>query len=232
MITCQLLKMSMHQRPAPIMTNNNLPFIKLPLSKDDTRTFIRAHVDTCAALSVGNLLVHQYLIHHSPEMVQEYIQFDDPSSFEPIRLSVATKSENAVDLHAHGALTAIVRYYTGITVDDKPFILSVALGTSVAVNTIIGIPDIIALGGILDFVNNVLTLQSGKIKFRLHGGRADTGLPENTSFDSSDFVRPSPSATTLVTLDLQEGYRQLPIAASPPVIADTLSRVPHSQPSL
>ena len=65
-------------------------------------------MDTCAALSVGSLLVHQYLIHHNLELVHKYIQFDDPSSFEPICLSVAMKSDQPVDLHAHGALTAIV----------------------------------------------------------------------------------------------------------------------------
>lgn len=73
--------------------------------------------------------------------------------------------------------------------NGKPFILSIALGSSVAVNTIIGIPDIKSLGGVLDFVDNVLILKFAKIKFCLHGGCADNGLPPSVNFDPSTFVR-------------------------------------------
>ncbi|GFH46281.1 predicted protein [Chaetoceros tenuissimus] len=116
-ITAQLLNLSLHQRQAPITTNNDLPYINLPLLNGEKVLRIRAHTDSCAALSVGNLRVHQYIMHTHPDIVLEYIQFDDPASFEPIRLSVATTVDKPVDLHERGALTAIVRYKTGITWD-------------------------------------------------------------------------------------------------------------------
>ncbi|GFH48490.1 predicted protein [Chaetoceros tenuissimus] len=245
-ITAQLLNMSLHQRKAPIVTNNDLPFINLPLLNGEKVLRIKAHTDSCAALSVGSLRVHQYIMQTHPDVVHEYIQFDDPASFEPIRLSVATTSDKPVDLHERGALTAIVRYKTGIIFNGNPFILSIALGSSVAVNTIIGVPDIKMLGGVLDFVDNVLTLKFAKIKFRLHGGRADSGLPSSVTFDSSSFVRPQASQSiddthtqtlvTAVTMDVAAAYRNLPITRTPVSItpataeaADILSRM--AQPS-
>lgn len=243
MITCQLLNMSLHQRQAPIITNNDLPFIKLPLLNGDKVLRIKAHTDSCAALSVGSLTVHQYIMQMHPNAVHEYIQFDDPASFEPIRLSVATTSAKPVDLHERGALTAIVRYKTGITLNGKPFILSLALGSSVAVNTIIGIPDLKLLGGVLDFVDNVLILKSAKIKFLLHGGRADGGLPSSVTFDPSSFVRPPASQPVvaahtpvmITTTDIRAAYSHLPITPSPVSItpataeaADILSRMAQS----
>lgn len=245
-ITAQLLNMSLHQRKAPIVTNNDLPFINLPLLNGEKVLRIKAHTDSCAALSVGSLRVHQYIMQTHPDVVHEYIQFDDPASFEPIRLSVATTSDKPVDLHERGALTAIVRYKTGIIFNGNPFILSIALGSSVAVNTIIGVPDIKMLGGVLDFVDNVLTLKFAKIKFRLHGGRADGGLPPSVTFDSSSFVRPQASQSiddthtqtlvTAVTMDTAAAYRNLPIIRTPVSItpataeaADILSRM--AQPS-
>ncbi|GFH50451.1 predicted protein [Chaetoceros tenuissimus] len=245
-ISAQLLNLSLHQRKAPITTNNDLPYINLPLLNGEKVLRIKAHTDSCAALSVGNLWVHQYIMHTHPDVVLEYIQFDDPASFEPIRLSVATTSDKPVDLHERGALTAIVRYKTGITFNEKPFILSIALGSSVAVNTIIGIPDIKMLGGVIDFVDNVLTLKFAKIKFCLHGGRADGGLPPSITFDSSSFVRPQASQpvddtqtqtlVTAVSMDMAAGYRNMPITRTPVSItpataeaADILSRM--AQPS-
>lgn len=239
-ISAQLLNMSLHQRQAPIVTNNDLPFIKLPLLNGDKVLRIKAHIDSCAALSVGNLTVHQYIMHTHPDVVHEYIQFDDPASFEPIRLSVATTPDKPADLHVRGALTAIVRYKTGITFDGKPFILSIALGSSVAVNTIIGIPDLKLLGGILDFVDNILILKSAKIKFLLHGGRADGGLPSSITFDPSSFVRPQASQPVdathnpvmITTTDIRAAYSNMPITRTPVSItaataeaADILSRM-------
>ena len=181
-----------------------------------------------------------------PDVVLEYIQFDDPASFEPIHLSVATTSDRPVDLHERGALTAIVWYKTGITFNEKPFILSIALGSSVAVNTIIGIPDIKMLGGVIDFVDNALTLKFVKIKFCLHGGHADGGLPPSITFDSSSFVHPQASQpvddtqtqtlVTAVTMDAAAGYHNQPITRPPmsitPATAEAADILSHmAQPS-
>ncbi|GFH59514.1 predicted protein [Chaetoceros tenuissimus] len=108
MITAQLLNMSLHQRKAPIVTNNDLLFINLPLLNREKVLRIKAHMDSCAALSVGSLKVHQYIMQTHPDVVHEYIQFDNPASFEPICLSVATTSDKPVDLYEQGALTTIV----------------------------------------------------------------------------------------------------------------------------
>ena len=91
-------------------------------------------------------------------------------------------------------------------------------------------------------MDNVLILKSAKIKFLLHGGRADGGLPSSITFDSSSFVRPQASQpvddtqtqtlVTAVSMDMAAGYRNMPITRTPVSItpatteaADILSRM-------
>ena len=46
-----------------------------------------------------------------PEIVAEYIQYDDNNPFEPIQLSCAVQDLNTVQAE-HGKLTVIVHYWT------------------------------------------------------------------------------------------------------------------------
>ena len=96
--------------PIPLDVDNGLPGIEMRLgTTDDTEvTFIR-HVDTCAAMSTGNLQLHEWIMTTSPEIVAEYIQYDDINPFEPIQLSCAVQDLNTVQAE-HGKLTAIVSY--------------------------------------------------------------------------------------------------------------------------
>ena len=55
--------------------------------------------------------VHQWLMTTYPEIVAEYIQFDDSDPFQPLQLECAVSDLSAVEDN-HGKLTAIVRYWT------------------------------------------------------------------------------------------------------------------------
>ena len=68
------------------------------------------HMNTCAAMNIGNLGVHQWLVSTHPHLVTEYIQFNDLDPFEPLRLHCAVADLNRTEI-MHGKLTAIVCYW-------------------------------------------------------------------------------------------------------------------------
>ena len=199
-----MYNLSLGARPAPINTNNELPYVVWKLGSDPTNSnaSIKVHTDSCASLNVGNELCHFWLMTKFPSVVESYTRFDDIQGWEKIRLTVATKNpENGINtsLGHSGALTSIVRYRTPFTLrNGQPYILSIALGRDVAVNTILGIPDMHkdCLGSVIDIHDMRFNCKSISHNFRLFGGRADTGLPDNINFSSSDFIRPTPASAT------------------------------------
>ena len=62
----------------PLDVDNVLPGIEIWFGTDPANeiSFIH-HMDTCAAMNTGNLLVHKWLMTQNPELVAEYIQFND-----------------------------------------------------------------------------------------------------------------------------------------------------------
>ena len=103
-------------------------------------------------MSTGNLQLHEWIMTAYPEIVAEYIQYDDNNPFEPIQLSCAVQDLNTVQAD-RGKLTAIVRYWNQYKVSDseRHMILSFDLGAGVAVNTIIGLPTLRQWGSSIDF---------------------------------------------------------------------------------
>ena len=66
-------------RPMPPDIDNVLPGILLEIiqtSSSISPNFL-AHIDTCASMNTGNLLLHQWIITTYPECVAEYTHFDD-----------------------------------------------------------------------------------------------------------------------------------------------------------
>ena len=98
--------------PMPLDVDNGLPGIKMRFGKtEDTKVTLICNVDTCAAMSTGNLQLHEWIMTTYPEIVAEYIQYVDNKPFEPIQLSCAVQDLDTVQAE-HGKLTAIVRYWT------------------------------------------------------------------------------------------------------------------------
>ena len=76
--------------PMPLDVDNGLPGIEMRLgTTDDTEVTFICHVDTCAAMSTGNLQIHEWIMTTYPEIVAEYIRYDDNNPFEPIQFSCA-----------------------------------------------------------------------------------------------------------------------------------------------
>ena len=186
----------------PRYVDNRLPGIEMRLgTTDDTEVTFICHVDTCAAMSTGNLQLHKWIMTTYPEIVAEYIQYDDNNPFEPIQLSCTVQDLNTVQAE-HQTLTAIVRYWTQYKVGDseRHMILSFGLGAGVSVNTIIGLPTLRQWGSSIDLGSNMLTAPALKIKFQLHYEPTKLGIPIGVEFERKDFIRPGPiCAMTLIT---------------------------------
>ena len=186
-------------RQMPLDLDNGLPgiLVRVGLEQDSDMCFM-CHVDSCAAMNTGNLLLHQYLITQHPHLVAEYIQYDDSHPFEPIQLQCAV-DDNATDLADQNKLTAIVRYHTPYTdAEGKPVLLSFGLGAHVAVRSILGKPTLKAWQCSIDFGTDKLICPTLGRRFDMHYETARQGLPSGIAFQQSDFRRPQMQGTIAV----------------------------------
>jgi hypothetical protein len=143
-------------------------------------------------VSTGNLTFHQWIVTTYPAIVHSYEEFDDTHPFEAIKLVGAISDPAHFNKEAHGKLTAVVRYHMPYTDSDfSPTALCIALGSDVAVNTILGWPTItdfqIALRLVppCSFFSSVLNHT-----FEYSQSEATSGLPTGVEFDPDlDFVR-------------------------------------------
>ena len=74
----------------PLAVIDGLPAAEFRLKDiNETKVPSRFHLDSCASMHTGNLLVHQWLMTKYPEIVHCYEQFEDSNPFEPIMLEGA-----------------------------------------------------------------------------------------------------------------------------------------------
>ena len=178
-------------RKMPLDLDNGLPgiLVRLGHAPGSDICFL-CHVDSCAAMNTGNLLLHQYIITQHPTIVAEYIQYDDKNPFDPIKLQCAV-DDNGLSAPENGKLTAIVRYHTPYKfTDGSPVLVSFGLGKDVAVRSILGLPTLRQWQSSIDFASNKLVCPKLQRRFDLHYERARQGLPDGIHFNKSDFQRP------------------------------------------
>ena len=186
-------------RQMPLDLDNGLPgiLVRVGLEQESDMCFM-CHVDSCAAMNTGNLLLHQYLITQHPHLVAEYIQYDDSHPFEPIQLQCAV-DDDATNLADQSKLTAIVRYHTPYTnAQGEPVLLSFGLGAHVAVRSILGKPTLKAWQCSIDFGTDKLICPALGRRFDMHYETARQGLPSGVAFKQSDFRRPQSLGTIAV----------------------------------
>lgn len=178
-------------RQMPLDLDNGLPGVLLRIGSDNTTdTSFLCHIDSCAAMNTGNLLLHQYIITNYPHTVAEYTQYDDSEPFEPIRLECAVQAVKKIE-EEHGKLTAIVRYFTPYTyADGSPVLLSFGLGAGVAVRSILGKPTLKAWNCVIDFGANKFIAHGIQRRFDIEYEEARQGLPDGVQFTREDFQRP------------------------------------------
>jgi hypothetical protein len=170
----------------PIAIDNGLPHITFSLGSDPALLdlTLRGLMDTCGALNTGYLLFHLWLMSERPDLVAEFILFDDSNPFEPIKFGGAIRDPSDFDAADHGNLTAVIRYYTLYTnVSGSPITLSFGLGSDVTVNAIFGLPMLCALDSIISLNSNSLHSRSLNTEFLITRAAATFGLPPDCSFD-------------------------------------------------
>ena len=108
----------------PLDLDDDLPGVVLRIEKknDDTIRFL-AHVDTCAAMNTGNILLHKYIMTKNLSLVAEFIQYNDADPFDIIVLQCAV-TDLVKAGNDNGKLTASARYWKPYTFNDgKPVLL-------------------------------------------------------------------------------------------------------------
>ena len=134
-------------RPMPITSQNELAHIKMLIGLDINKGVIGLSLlfDTGAALNTGYLPYHNQIIKRHPNIVAKFEHFDGNVPFEPIRLCGAITNPSEYDSEKHGVLNAVVEYFTPYkTANGVPYKLAILLGNSMTVNTILGLPTIMA----------------------------------------------------------------------------------------
>jgi hypothetical protein len=171
--------------PMPIAIDNGLPHITFDLGANKlTDPSLCGLMDTCGALNTGYLLFHLWLKSERPDLVAEYISFDDTNKFEPIKLGGAIRDPADFDASDHGNLTAVIRYYTPYTdLSGCPVTMSFALGPDVTVNTIFGLPMLCDLDSVISLRSNTLHSRALDVTFPISRAAATFGLPTNCTFD-------------------------------------------------
>ena len=176
----------------PLAVDNNLPSISLRFgTNDDDEINFRYHLDSCAAMNTGNMLLHMWLMTKYPQAVVSFERCDDPNAFVPLALDTAIPSADKALLV--NQLSAVVVYRTRYLLPDgKHATIAFGLGESISVNAIVGIPTWKSWGLTLDLVNNIASSAALHLSFPISFTNASTGLPPGIQFTSADFVRPSP----------------------------------------
>jgi len=169
----------------PIAIDNGLPHITFDLGTDPALDpSLCGLMDTCGALNTGYLLFHLWLKSERPDLVAEFVSFDDSNPFEPIKLGGAIRDPSDFDASDHGNLTAVIRYFTPyLDSSGDPITISFALGSDVTVNTIFGLPMLCDLDSVISLRSNCMHSRALNLDFPITRAAANFGLPPNCTFD-------------------------------------------------
>ena len=190
-VTCHNLNTGNRPMPAPI--NNGLPHFPLPLVQDDQSKEVNLAVmyDSGSAITVGWTPFHLWIFQEHPYLVHSFEKFDDANPFDPIKLHGAISNTASYNEEKYGALNAVIRYFVKpASPDDKPAIVTVALGEDVQVNTILGWPSIEAFGMDLLISQDMISSSVLNNRFKILRRSGHRGFPTNTqAIESYDFFR-------------------------------------------
>jgi hypothetical protein len=147
-------------------------------------------MDTCGALNTGYLLFHLWLKAERPDLVAEFISYDDANPFEPIKLGGAISDLSDFESSAHGNLTAVIGCCTPhIDPLGTPITISFALGSNVTVNTIFGLPMLCDLDPVISLRSISMHSRAFAIDFPITRSAANFGLPACCTFDPASAPR-------------------------------------------
>jgi hypothetical protein len=93
----------------PIAIDNGLPHITFSLGSDPALDLtLCGLMDTCGTLNTGYLFFRLWLMSEHPDLVADFISFDDSNPFEPIKLGGAIRDPSNFNAADHRNLTAVI----------------------------------------------------------------------------------------------------------------------------
>ena len=114
---------------------------------------MRMLLDTGAAMNSGSLTYHLWVMSQSPEMVAEFIQCGDGTGYDVVQLLAALDLDSSHQPLDHEKMTAVIRYKTPYFFNkNEPLFISFALGNDVSLRCVLGLPTLLALGGLINLV--------------------------------------------------------------------------------
>jgi hypothetical protein len=133
-----------------------------------------------------------------PDLVADFVSFDDVNPFEPIKLGGAIRDPADFDAASHGNLTAAVRCHTPhVDASGSSVTISFALGSDVTVNTIFGLPMLCDLDSVISLRTNSMHSRALNLDFPITRAAASFGLPPGAVFDPDSAARHHASACGL-----------------------------------
>ena len=184
-------------RAIPLAVDNKLPAIAIRFgSCDGNEVQFLCHVDSYSGMNAGNLLLHQWIIAHHPDIVGSHKEHDDTNPFTSLRLDVAVPTGDA-DNNLDNQLTTFITYKTRHkTTDGKNALLSFGLGKDIQVNATISLPQIKTWNMLLDLDDNKHIVKLFNMWLPIEYNDAATRMPPTMQFIDEDFKRlPHPSMT-------------------------------------
>ena len=179
---------------------NSLPCIKLligMLSHDEDKMSIL--VDTGAVINTGNKTYHQWFMSQCPSMIDEYIECGSNTDYNVVQILAALDLKGTSQPVDNGSMTAVIRYETPCLIHNTdPFILSFALGTDVALRSVLGIPCLLFMGVVVDLENGQLDCKELNSMFPLHLDPPGKYLPDGSSYDSFSNTVPADIPTNVL----------------------------------
>ena len=140
--------------PMPITIQSNLPHIIMKFGEtldSPNCPEIRMAVVSCAALTTGSFHFYAQIVKRFPHCVAKIYAPQDNAVI--VLSGIVQKGEEAVTTELEVCFQFHLPYKTRES-DDSSFMI--ATGPHVSVNTILGLPFVLATGAILDFVDMVV----------------------------------------------------------------------------
>ena len=161
------------RQPLPIATDRLLPHIQLALGPKNSNVLcpsIFAVADTGAALNTGDLDFWCALIEQYPEILKS-ATVAKADGYAPIVLSGVVRQDDSASVTTTQLPLLIEVYTPYMTVDGKTVSITIACGTGVAVNTLMGLTFMKGLRASLCFETNMMRTSALEIStggFDLH----------------------------------------------------------------
>ena len=159
---------------------------------------MRMLLDTGAAMNSGSLTYHLWVMSQCPEMVAEFIQCGDGTGYDVVQLLAALDLDSSHQPLDHGKMTAVIRYKTPYFFNkNEPLFISFALGNDVSLRCVLGLPTLLALGGLINLVKGEFICSEIGKTFPLTLDPPGKGLPEGIVFDNSTPIIPQGVSTNV-----------------------------------